>query len=88
MWKPKVTDLSLAFATEDFEIIPLSQIRVIVQMNCGQEEQYRQCAEYYHVNCPSRTWNELAYKIYRSEYCARKQQTLEYMMHGTKFYTF
>ena len=37
--------LPLAFATEDFEIIPLSQIGVIVQMNCGQ---YRQCAEYYH----------------------------------------
>lgn len=60
--------------------MPLSQIKEIVQMNCSQEEKYRQCTEYYHGNCLSRTWDKLAYKIYQSEYCVRKQQTLEYMM--------
>lgn len=72
--------MSVVFATEDLEIVPLSQIKEIVQMNCSQEEKYRQCAKYYHGNCLSRTWDELAYKIYQSAYCVRKQQTLEYMM--------
>lgn len=49
-------------------------------MNCSQEEKYHQCAEYYYENCPAKTWDELAYKIYRSEYCDRKHQTLEYIM--------
>ena len=78
MWEPK--DLSQAFATEGFEIVPSSQIRVIVEMNSSKEECYHKCAEYYSENCPNASWEDLAFKIYRSECCTRQHQALEYMM--------
>ena len=74
MWEPE--DLSQAFATEDFEIVPSSQIRVIMEMNSSK---YRKCAEYYRKYCPDASWEDLAFKIYRSECCTRQQQALTYM---------
>ena len=79
-WEPEDLNHRLAFATEDFEIVLLSQIRGLMEMNYSKEESYRKCAKYYHDNCPDASWDDLAFKIYRSEFCTRQHQALEYMM--------
>ena len=72
--------MSQAFATEGYEIVPLSQMNVIMEMNCGVEECYHKCAEYYHENSPDASWTDFAFKMYQSESCTRRHQALEYMM--------